>query len=585
MSRSETTNGRCWLDRLLACIPPLLLLVTGVADVRADERILEYHADIEVAVDGTVTVEETIRVRAEGNAIRRGIYRDFPTRYRDRRGNRVRVDFDVLDVRRDGEPEPWHTEDRSNGVRVYVGSANRMLPPGEYTYELRYRTNRQLGYFDDFDELYWNVTGNDWAFPIDRASARVRLPAPVPEPALRLESYTGPFGDRGAPAFAAVEPGRGIRFETRSALGPREGLTIAVGFPKGVVTEPSDAQRAGWFFRDNAGALLLLLAAIVILAWYLWAWNRKGRDPDRGVIIPRYAPPEGLSPAACRYVRDMSMGKACFTAAVVSLGVKGHLTIEEDDGDFTLHGVKRTDRLPEAPSPGERAVLDELLPGGRGSIELDQDNHRDFRKALSGLGKALAREYKGRLFNLNTLYAVPAIILSVIATVLAVVLKQHNPLIWAAWAIGVVGLHILFIFLLRAPTVIGQRVRDEIEGFALYLETAEQDRLDRMQSPELTPEVFEAFLPYAFALGVENAWVERFEREFPRDPAEGGGYQPAWYHGNLARTASLHHIGNNLGSDLTGAISSASTPPGSSSGSGGGGFSGGGGGGGGGGGW
>ena len=171
------------------------------------------------------------------------------------------------------------------------------------------------------------------------------------------------------------------------------------------------------------------------------------------------------------------------------------------------------------------------------------------------------------------------------ATALAVVLKQHNPLIWFAWVVVVLGMHILFIFLLRAPTVIGQRVRDEIEGFALYLDTAEQDRLDRMQSPELTPEVFEAFLPYAFALGVENTWVGRFEREFPRDQDGRGGYHPAWYQGNLASTSSLHHIGHNLNSDLSGAISSASTPPGSSSGSGGGGFSGGGGGGGGGGGW
>lgn len=407
MFRFDAAGKPRTICRALSCLALGILLGTFAAVLRADERILDYHADIQVAVDGTVTVEETIRVRAEGNAIRRGIYRDFPTRYRDRRGNRVRVDFEVQDVQRDGEPEPWHTEDRSNGVRVYIGSANRMLSPGEYRYDIRYRTNRQLGYYEDFDELYWNVTGNGWDFPIDRASARVRLPGPVPEPTLRLESYTGGFGDQGQPAFTAVEPGRGILFETRETLRPREGLTIAVGFPKGVVTEPSDAQRARWFFRDNAGALVLLLAVIAMLAWYLWAWNRKGRDPDKGVVIPRYAPPEGLSPAACRYVRDMQMGKPCFTAAVVSLGIKGHLTIEEDDGDFTLHGAKRTDRPPVDPSPGERVVLNELLPHGQGSIELDQDNHRDFRKALSGLGKALAAEYKGRLFNLNGLYAVP----------------------------------------------------------------------------------------------------------------------------------------------------------------------------------
>jgi hypothetical protein len=553
--------------------------------VRADERILDYHAAIQVMVDGTVTVQETIRVRAEGKAIRRGIYRDFPTRYRDRWGNRVRVDFEVLEVRRDGNPEPWHTERRDNGVRVYAGSSNVILQPGEYSYDIRYRTNRQLGYFDDFDEIYWNAVGDGWAFPIDRASARVQLPRPLPEAELELNSYIGTFGEKGQAARAYVEADRGILFEAPAALEPGTGLTISVAFPKGVVTEPTDQQRLAWFFRDNGGALVLLLSALLMLGWYLWAWNRKGRDPARGVIIPRYVPPEGLSPAACRYVRDMRMSQACFTAAVVSLGVKGHLVIEEDDGDFTLHGAERPDSPPQGTSPGEQAVLEALMPAGGGSIELDQDNHRDFRKALGGLGKALAGEYKGRLFNLNTTYAIPAFLITGIGAGLAMILKQSNVAIWVIWALGMVGLHALFIFLLRAPTVIGQRIRDEIDGFALYLETAEQDRLDRMRSPDLTPEVFEAFLPYAFALGVENAWVGRFEREFPRDQAEGGGYHPAWYHGNLARTSSLHHIGNQLGSDLSGAISSASTPPGSSSGSGGGGFSGGGGGGGGGGGW
>jgi uncharacterized membrane protein len=143
---------------------------------------------------------------------------------------------------------------------------------------------------------------------------------------------------------------------------------------------------------------------------------------------------------------------------------------------------------------------------------------------------------------------------------------------------------VLFIFLMRAPTPTGREIMDEIEGFREYLETGEQDRLDRMQSPTLTPQVFEAFLPYAFALGVENSWAQRFQREFP-ELQETGGYQAAWYHGRPGGGSSLQRIGTGLGSGLSSAIASASTPPGSSSGSGGGGFSGGGGGGGGGGGW
>ncbi|MEM1410889.1 MAG: DUF2207 domain-containing protein [Pseudomonadota bacterium] len=559
----------------------LCIMTTAVAD----ERILSYDITVDIARDASIEITESITVRAEGKQIRRGIFRTFPTNYRDGQGNRVRVDFEPLSVERDGQPEPWFTERAGNGVILYIGSANRYLDPGVYRYDITYRTNRQLGFFDDFDSFYYTVIGHDWVFPIDQASARVRLPDMPDEAELRLASYAGPFGSHGRAAETFVEANRGVVFELPGGLASGEGLTVSIDFPKGVVDAPTDAQKARWFFRDNGGALVLLLAFLGLLGWYLWAWNRKGRDPAKGVIIPRYQPPEGLSPAACRYVRDMGFRRQAFTAAVVSLGVKGHVLIEEEDGDFTLRATDDTVASRQALSPGEAAVMDALLPGGRGSIALEQKNHSRFGKALSGINKALKAEYKGRLFNLNGLYALPAIIGSVLATILAALLGQANPLIWVAWALAAIGLHVLFIVLLRAPTVIGRQVMDEIEGFQLYLETAEQDRLDRMQSPALTPEVFEAFLPYAFALGVENAWSERFEREFPQQDTERGGYHPAWYHGKLGRATAIHHIGSNLGSDLSSAISSASTAPCSSSGGGGGGFSGGGGGGGGGGGW
>jgi uncharacterized membrane protein len=126
---------------------------------------------------------------------------------------------------------------------------------------------------------------------------------------------------------------------------------------------------------------------------------------------------------------------------------------------------------------------------------------------------------------------------------------------------------------------------DEIEGFRMYLGTAEQERLDRMQSPMLTTEVFESFLPYAYALGVENRWCDRFARELPAEVRQDPAYTPSWYHGRFHGLPAIHHLGSGFGSDFGSAISAASAPPGSSSGAGGGGFSGGGGGGGGGGGW
>ncbi len=559
-----------------------LALVLIAASALADERILDYDVDIKIHPDATVTVAEAITVRAEGRDIRRGIYRDFPTRYKDRFGNRVRIRFDVLDVTRDGRPEPWHTERRSNGIRVYVGDANRMLSPGTYRYVIRYRTDRQLGYFDDHDEFYWNVTGTGWAFPIDRVTATVELPAEVAADELELDAWTGHQGEVGEAASGQVVDARTVRFVTTSTLASAQGLTLFVGWPKGLVYEPGTAQKVQWFFRDNAGALVLLVGLLATLGWYLWAWNRAGRDPDKGVIIPRFEPPPGLSPAACAYVLDMSLGQEAFTAAVVSLGVKGHLSIEEVDGDYTLR--RRHARHTTPPSPGEQAVFEALLPPGTDHVKLEQENHAAFRTARSGLQAALAAEYKNRLFRLNGHYALPAIVISIIAFLVSLVFAA-GPFAWIIYGALVVPLHGLFLFLMRAPTEAGRRVMDEIEGFRMYLGTAERDRLQAMRSPGLTPEVFERFLPYAFALEVENDWCERFEREFPEPPGDTGGFNPAWYSGDFGRNSTMNRLSSGLGSDLGGAIASSSRPPGSSSGGGGGGFSGGGGGGGGGGGW
>ncbi|MEX2353176.1 MAG: DUF2207 domain-containing protein, partial [Gammaproteobacteria bacterium] len=178
------------MNRIKLIVAMVLILFMQSA-LQADERILSFHSDITVNQDGSMEVEETIRVRAEQDQIRRGIYRDFPTSYHDTYGNSYRVDFQVSGVLRDGASEYYFTRPQANGVRVYIGRENVLLSPGEYTYTLSYRTNRQLGFFDDHDELYWNVTGNGWEFPIDRASARIFLPEGIPSSQVTATAYTG----------------------------------------------------------------------------------------------------------------------------------------------------------------------------------------------------------------------------------------------------------------------------------------------------------------------------------------------------------------------------------------------------------
>jgi uncharacterized membrane protein YgcG len=559
---------------LLCCGLPLLAV--------ADERILEYRSDIQILASGELAVSETIRVRAEGREIRRGIYRDFPTRYRDRWGNHVRVAFIPIAVHRNGQLEPWHHEKRSNGVRVYFGSADRILDPGVHEYTFSFVTDRQLGFFDDHDELYFNVIGTGWIFPIDLGIATITLPFDVPAGQLQTDVYSGSFGARESDARVETPSPNLVRIRTTRPLQPRQGLTVAVAWPKNLVAEPDAAQKIRWFLGDNAAALVLLMGLLAPLAWYFWAWTRVGRDPQKGVIIPRFEPPRGLSPAACRYVHSMSFNSDAFTAAIISLAVKKQLVIEEDDKEFSL--------VREAATPGahltrgEQAVLDHLLPSPFYRVKMENKNHAEFQAARQALQRELKKEHLGRLFHLNGIYRVPPLLMSLAAALIAA-FRDGGPAVWIAYVLLTLVLHGVFAYLMRAPTPVGRLVMDEIEGFKKYLGTAEQDRLDRMRSPALTPEVFEAFLPYAYALGVENKWCQRFAREMPREVRDQSGYHPGWYHGQFRGMAALNHLGDDFSSSFSSAISSASSPPGSSSGSGGGGSSGGGGGGGGGGGW
>jgi hypothetical protein len=201
-------------------------------------------------------------------------------------------------------PEPATVEPLSNGVRIRIGRADTLIDPGEHRYVIRYRTTRQIGRFAEFDELYWNATGNGWAFPIETAEARIRLPSPVTF--LQHSAYTGPQGSTDSNAQVVVERPGEIVFRTTWPLAPFEGLTVAAAWPKGVVAEPDERTRLGWWLSDHGPPIVGGLGLIAILGFYYVAWQKAGRDPRPGTIVPLFSPPDDMSPAAMRYLVEMN---------------------------------------------------------------------------------------------------------------------------------------------------------------------------------------------------------------------------------------------------------------------------------------
>ena len=396
-----------------------------------EERILRFLSEVMIEPSGDLDVTETIRLVSLGQEINHGIQRDFPTSYVNPAGQRSHVGFQVLSVQRDGHDEPWERLSLSNGVRIRIGSADVILPPAEHVFSIRYRTTRQMIYAADHDELYWNVTGNGWTFPIDVAEARITLPAPAAFGNRAV--YTGPQGSTAHQAQVIDERPGYIAFRTTAPLGREEGLTIAAAFPKGVLTPPDSARRAGWWLQDWGALSASLLAVIGLIGYYFRAWWKAGRGPRAGTVVPIFTPPDGLSPAAMRYISRMSFDNRAFCSALVDLGVRGTLHIAQQKGHWLTSGtttLSRTEPKDKSqPLPAAEASMGNRLFSGGQSIELKQENHATLQAARSALESGLKSAYEGVMFRKNSgwaYYGLLLLLLSMLAIAVIALLTDSS---------------------------------------------------------------------------------------------------------------------------------------------------------------
>ena len=549
----------------------------------AAEKINQFDVVIEVQTSGDIIVTESITVTSEGNQIRRGIFRDLPRLYMQD-GVELPYRYDVLSIRRNGQSEPYKKSREGNAVRLRIGDADVFLNNGAHNYEIRYRAKNQVRYFADYDEVYWNATGNYWDFPIAGATATIRLPSGAQVSG--VNAYTGVFGVKGDD-YAYLRDGDNHIFKTTRALGHREGLTVAVGFEKGLIDPPSASDRS-WLWWQRNGSLAILMASLLgLLGFYYRAFDRVGRDPVKDPVFPRYEAPEKYSPAAVHHIYYRNLdGHKALIATLLNLAVRGRIKIEADNKKTTV--LTKVD--PAAPKPGiavEDLALENKIFGHGKAKSLGKKYDAGFTSAYGTFKSALARRYGAAYFKWNLAY----VIIGVSLTIFAVVVSLNVASSWSIWhtnaLLALAGLNGLFMYLMPAPTKKGQATRTEIEGFKLYLETAEKLQLNAAKvgsdaPPMMTTERYEKFLPYAVALGVEKPWTRHFEKLMPE---EAKTYNPAWTNMSSGNFRSLNGLNSALVANMSSGVASALPQSSGSSGSSGGGFSGGGGGGGGGGGW
>jgi uncharacterized membrane protein YgcG len=436
------------LNRALLSIVVLIVSAWPLF-AQQEERILSYDSDIRLNSDGSMRVSERIRVYAGGDKIKHGIYRDFPTEYKDKLGIRKRVPFELVSITRDGNREDYHTSSRSNGVRVYLGPRFASVPVGEHTYVITYLTNRQMGFYKERDELYWNVTGNGWDFPIEHASAKVHLPINIPRRLVETYGYTGPQGYQGRDFIAKPQDDLSYLFETSKPLAAREGFTVVCWWEKGYMEPPTGDQERSWFFEDNQGLVFAVFGLILVLVYQFVSWSRVGRDPAPGTIVAQYMPPPEMSAAGARELVKMGFDNKCFAACIVAMAAKKYLTIEKDALDqFTLVASKDA-RAQAALSAEEKLVADRLFARSE-RVLLSQANRDVISEAVKGLKLSLATRMEKVYFVRNRSYLTPSVVLSVITLLMAIWFSdsQQKPvalfmLVWlSGWSFGVIALMI-----------------------------------------------------------------------------------------------------------------------------------------------
>ncbi len=570
-------------ERAVPKVPLALLLLALSATSLSAQRsysIERFDARVRVNRDASIDVTESITARFVGSW--NGLYRTIPVKYRTPQGLNWTLGVSLQSAQ-DDAGRNLRTETSRQGAyikyKVWIpGAAN-----ADRTLVLRYHATNGLRFFDEHDELYWNVTGDEWEVPIRAATAEIELPPGTP--GARAIAFNGVYGSTARDATVTID-GNIVRIAMPHSLGYHEGLTAVVGWDKGVVTAPTVIARTAQTVRSNWPLLL----PIPVLLFAFARWRRAGADPRLRPIAVQYEPPPSMTPAEAGTLMDNSADMRDITATLVDLAVRGYLRIEEHQNpklfglfgggtSYSLQRLKSADGL----TPHEVAVFDGIFSEHGDHVELDELKD-EFYKELDPIRNAIFDRltgsgfYKNRPDKVKQNWTGVAVGLAVAIGVGGTFVSKAfllTPVPFVLAAIITLIILLLFAQIMPARTETGARALEQVLGFEEFLRRVEAEHLKRIIIGH--PELFDKYLPFAMAFGVEKQFARAFEGIYMQPPQ--------WYVGPSVANFNVSHFSTSMSHLSTVAGTTLSSSPRSSGGSGfgGGGGSGGGGGGGGGG--
>lgn len=576
------------ISRILTLV---FLFFTGILFAQLTEnrteRIISFHSEIHVRKNCTADITERITVYAGGVQIQHGIFRDLPLYY-EFEGGETEVGFQLNKTLCDGKSVDYHTEDLSNGIRIYLGDKESFVSPGIHTYEISYTVDHVLNIGNNkFDELYWNVNGLGWEFTIDTVSAAVYFPkgATVKE----INAYTGSEGSSGNDYTAKTMKDH-VFFVTTRTFGAHENLTFSVTWNKGKLHYPTASEEFIYWIKTHFLWVVGGFGFIVTIFFSFLTWIRYGRDPKPGTIMPQYEAPEDFSPAGAAHIYNYSRGrKNLFTSQLIGLAVKGRVTVHVDDpgGIFSTkaYTIRKTDSSEWKKEPlhhEEHTFYEDLFRQGSIVVMVSKSYNPHLKAVQDNLSELIVKNHGSKYMNKRNGLKARQFLFTLGILAAGLIGKYFfGGAIWVLllFVFASIITNVVFGLLFEQPTAEGRKIMDHLAGFKMYMAYTDKERIRLMNPPTMNFEHFEKNLPYAIALGVSEEWAKQFD---PKEMESHTSSPHYWYTGALFAGFHAHSFDF---SGLSSTISSAATPPSKSSGSGGGGFSGGGGGGGGGGGW
>ena len=584
-SSSGSLSHGVWYGRFRRAA--FLALLACAFTTSASARILKiqkFTAEIFVQQDSSIDVTETIEANFIGAW--HGMYRTIPVEYVTPQGFNYSL-FVKFQGATDEAGQALKVESTRERHylkwKIYINDATDAVR----TITLHYRVSNGLKFFEDHDELYWNVTGDEWDIPIENASAQILLPPGAT--GIRALDFTGANGSRAHGADVTTSENT-VEVSMGRPLAFHEGLTVVIGWDKGLVKEPGTADLINQFLASNWPVFFPIPVFLIMF----WLWYTRGRDPRVGPIAVQYAPPAGMTPAEAGTLVDDEAAMRDITATIVDLAVRGYIVIEEKEKSQLLGLISNKEyvfHLKKGPKEWAGLKSHELLllsgifgNGLMPDVELSTLQNR-FYKNLPGIKDSIFSElmehgyFQHRPDYVRSAFVGGGLAIGFLMFFIGNALAQKMGMAPAPYFIAAIlstAIIVGFGWFMPARTVDGAKALAGVLGFEDFLTHVEADRMDRINQ---TPETFEKFLPYAMALGVDKKWVGAFKNIYSQPPSwyQGGAYNGGFY--SLVFINSLDNMTARASSVMSSAPRSSGGSGFGGGGSSGGGFGGGGGGG------